>query len=256
VACLIPSCACAGRVGLCSGAPQSASLDRTLGASSGSGDNTSADKGQWAAPGRPAPVTAEQRTIELQVSRTSARVAHRSYLRASLLLWSSHPALHHNPLHTHTHTHTYTHTHTSTPHVSALHRLPASRSSSCVHQAVITTLESELALLRSAHRQFTTNQERADSEVQVSRRRERQLEAQAAERDAEVGRALATIDRLDGDVQAAKAEVQREREARGLVEEELRLLRQSLAMQEVDRLKRVVRRDPLCVCVCVCVFSL
>ena len=88
---------------------------------------------------------------------------------------------------------------------------------------------------------MSTNQERADSEVQVHRRRERQLENQAAEKDAEIGRAMATIDRLDGDLQAARTEIGREREARGLVEEELRLLRQSLAMQEVERLKRVVR---------------
>ena len=96
---------------------------------------------------------------------------------------------------------------------------------------MITTLESELALLRSSHHQMSTNQERADSEVQVHRRRERQLENQAAEKDAEIGRAMATIDRLDGDLQAARTEIGREREARGLVEEELRLLAASLSLQ-------------------------
>ena len=43
-------------------------------------------------------------------------------------------------------------------------------------------------------------------------------------------------------------ELQREREARGLVEEELRLLRQSLAMQEVERLRRQVGSLPFAAC--------
>ena len=40
--------------------------------------------------------------------------------------------------------------------------------------------------------------------------------------------------------QDSKVDVQRERDARGLVEQELQMLRRSLAVQEVEALKRKV----------------
>lgn len=62
-----------------------------------------------------------------------------------------------------------------------------------------------------------------------------------AERDRDVGRLQAAVDRARMAEAAAQADVLTEREGKQVLAEEVRLLRQSIAAQEMERLKRQVR---------------
>jgi hypothetical protein len=99
-------------------------------------------------------------------------------------------------------------------------------------------------MMRSTNRQLSSNQERSEYAVRTLHERESDLHSQVAGRDTEIGRALARIDALETAVEVARREAASERESKSLVCEELRLLRQSLAMQENDKLRRMVRRCP------------
>ena len=66
------------------------------------------------------------------------------------------------------------------------------------------------------------------------------LHAELANRDLEIGRLQAVVDKLDGDLDAGRVEMEEERERRALVEEELRMIRQSLALRETNKLQQQV----------------
>jgi chromosome segregation ATPase len=111
----------------------------------------------------------------------------------------------------------------------------------CYTQRQLTSMEGDIALLRSQNRQLSSLQAAYEREIVAHRQREVAIASDVANKDVEVGRLRAALDRVEMDKRSLKGELEASKDAKALVEEEVKLLRQSLATQELERLKRQVR---------------
>ena len=101
-------------------------------------------------------------------------------------------------------------------------------------------MEGDVALLRSQNRQLTSLQAAFEREVVVHRQREVSLNTESAQKDTEIGALRACVERAQLDKQSLQSELEAEREAKGLLSEEIKLLRTSAAMLEADKLRKQV----------------